>query len=114
MAEKENIYKQIFELSQEAYIISDKDGNIKLANNKALELYGYSEKEMLGLNSRQLILPEYHSTLGKFTKKVYAGDTFHGETMDIRKDGSHFHCGIYGKSVVLNGEALLMRGFFVG
>ena len=46
LRESERRYREIVEKAGIAILIDDEKGNIKYANKKAAELYGYSQEEM--------------------------------------------------------------------
>lgn len=74
-------------------MITDRNGRIEWVNQSLCQLTGYTEAEMLGLNSRELFksgkheTPYYESLWGTIMgKKVW-----HGEILNRRKDGSLYH-----------------------
>jgi len=57
IAQKEHTLKAFFNASREGIIISNKDGVIEMANNRALEIFGYSGEELLG-HKIELLVPD--------------------------------------------------------
>jgi len=90
LRESEKTFRRILENMQDAYLRTDRDGNIVMVNPSAVRLYGYSSAdEMIGINAQSL----YHSPesrqkmVGKLKERGTIGD-FEGEAR--RKDGSLF------------------------
>ena len=90
LRESEKKFRRILENMQDAYIRTDRDGNIVMVNPAAVRLYGYSSAdEMIGIASRSLYRsPESRQKMvGKLIERGMIGD-FEGEAR--RKDGSLF------------------------
>lgn len=71
-----------------AIVITDRDGKIEWANPAFSKLTGYDVKEAIGKNPRVLKSgqhpPDFYANLWK---TVVAGDFWHGEIVNRRKDG---------------------------
>jgi PAS domain S-box-containing protein/putative nucleotidyltransferase with HDIG domain len=80
----------LIEASTDAIFLESMDGSILDCNDIALQLYGYTHDEIMKLNIRDLISPDYHHIIENY--KLWTID--HGETfndiVNIRKDGSSF------------------------
>jgi PAS domain S-box-containing protein len=90
LRESEKTFRRILENMQDAYLRTNRDGNLVMVNPSAARLYGYSSAdEMIGINVQSL----YHSPesrqkmVGKLKERGTIGD-FEGEAR--RKDGSLF------------------------
>jgi diguanylate cyclase (GGDEF)-like protein/PAS domain S-box-containing protein len=57
LRESEARFKALFQGAPDAIIITDKNGNIVLANNQAITLFGYTMEELLG-KPIDLVIPE--------------------------------------------------------
>ena len=73
-----------------AVVISDRDGTIEWVNPAFTRLTGYAAAEAVGRNPRDLVKsgkhpPEFYRNLWQ---TIVAGRTWHGETINRRKDGS--------------------------
>ena len=71
--------------------ITDVAGKIIYANDRFCQISGYSRGELMGENHRVLKSgehsPEFYSDLWR---TISAGDIWHGEICNRRKDGSHY------------------------
>ena len=90
LKENEKRYKQIYQFSPDSVIIHDMDMNILDVNNKAVEEFGYSKKELL----EKTIYELHPETEQKHSAQVLAAmkqkDMLNVETAFVRKDGSVF------------------------
>ncbi|HUX32585.1 MAG TPA: PAS domain S-box protein [Gemmatimonadaceae bacterium] len=73
-----------------AVVISDRNGTIQWVNPAFTRLTGYTAAEAVGQNPRNLVKsgkhpPEFYRSLWE---TITAGRTWHGETINRRKDGS--------------------------
>jgi len=99
ISERKQVEKQIrlqsaaLEASANAILITDRDGIIELINPAFTKLTGYSEKEAIGKNPRDLVKSEKHDT--EFYKNIWdtilAGSVWHGDIINRRKDGSLYN-----------------------
>ncbi|MFY9399235.1 MAG: PAS domain-containing protein, partial [Desulfomonilia bacterium] len=55
LLEDADLYKNLFNLFPDAVFLESKDGTVLECNEKALEMYGYTKEEMIGLKVRDLI-----------------------------------------------------------
>jgi PAS domain S-box-containing protein len=90
LKKSEERYKELVEKAGIAILIDDEEGNIKYANKKAAELYGYSLREMKGQSIQTLVHPDDIQIVTKSHKARVQGKqapssyVFRG----VRKDGS--------------------------
>jgi len=90
LKESEERYRDLVEKAGIAILIDDEKGNIKYANKKASELYGYSLKEMRKQSIQSLVHPDDIEIVTKFHKSRVQGKrapssyVFRG----VKKDGS--------------------------
>jgi len=64
---------------------------IQYVNPAFTELTGYTQDEVLGKDPGLLQGPKTdRGLLGQLREKIDSGDTFHGKTVNYRKDGSEF------------------------
>ena len=73
-------------------LTSASDGyRIKYVNSAFTELTGYMPEEVIGRDPSLLQGPKTdRSLLTQLREKLNNGDTFHGKTVNYRKDGSEF------------------------
>jgi len=89
-AEEERIrLATAIEQCAETVIITDKSGTIEYVNPRFSEVTGFSREEAIGRNPR-LLKSGYQSPAfyEDFWKTLTAGNTWHGEMVNRRKDGS--------------------------
>ena len=86
-----SILQKVAEQAPDSIMITDKNSVIEYANQSAIDLAGYSREELIGQNPRIF-------QSGFTSRKVYDdlqktlidGNTWHGEFINKRKDGSIF------------------------
>ena len=109
--ESELLFKSLIEHAGDAMYLSDFDGNIIQVNNKAIKNSGYSRKELLSMNTKQLEA-EFNELDGK--KSVWSQLTKKNnitiETLHKRKDGLVFPVEI-NIAVLKIGVKKLLLGF---
>ncbi|MBZ0104943.1 MAG: EAL domain-containing protein [Sulfuricella denitrificans] len=80
---------EVFEQSNEAFIITDADHNIVLVNHAFTLITGYSEAEVLGQNPRMLASGRHDADFFRaMWEAIDAQGHWQGEVWDRRKDGS--------------------------
>ena len=87
-----NLQFQKYALDQHAIVtITDVKGNITYANDKFVELSGYSREELIGSNHR-LIQSDEHSLefFRNMWKTIASKKVWSGEIKNIAKDGNHY------------------------
>ncbi|MFC3212175.1 sensor domain-containing protein [Planomicrobium okeanokoites] len=81
-------YKTLVENNAQAVYISQPDG-LKYVNERMADMTGYSDRELLGMNSLQLLDPESREIALKRVEHVLKGqDNDCQEVTMVRKDGS--------------------------
>jgi PAS domain S-box-containing protein len=82
---------QLLEQVQAAVISTDLQGTVTYWNEYAEELYGWSREEALGRNIMDLIIgPEQVEVAQEIMERLWDGETWEGEFVVRRKDGSAF------------------------
>ncbi|MFA5115931.1 MAG: PAS domain S-box protein [Candidatus Omnitrophota bacterium] len=83
-----NRFETVIRDSNDAIIIQDLDGRIRAWNRGAELMYGYSEKEALGMNIERFTTPDKIQEQKEFTRRLIAGETVTSfETKRVTKDG---------------------------
>jgi len=96
MGEKQQIeerYRILYKKLSDAMFLSDKNGNVLLSNDKAVELFGYNSDELLGMHFTKLLHPDDRKRLqDSRSKSLELGEAaIEGfEANARRKDGSYF------------------------
>lgn len=84
-------FDNIIKNANDAFILYDENTRVIEVNEKALELYGYTKEEFIGLDLNDLRAPEFRGDVIdtiKYVKNHPDGLLF--ETMHVKKDGSVF------------------------
>jgi PAS domain S-box-containing protein len=63
LAERERLFRTVFENYPDAFFIEDLDGNVLDANPAACRLHGLEHDELVGKNVSELVPPEYRQSL---------------------------------------------------
>jgi two-component system sensor histidine kinase/response regulator len=91
LRENEEKYREIFEQSRDAIFISAKDGSFIDVNQSALDLHGFTRKEMLGMKAVQLYANP--ADRSRFTHDIEVnGSVKEWEVKMLKKDGSEVYC----------------------
>ncbi|AUS99290.1 PAS domain-containing sensor histidine kinase [Nostoc sp. CENA543] len=105
LRQQEAQYRSIFETVNDGICVLDLE-TCKMAtvNPAFCQMHGYSQAEIFNLIPTDYIHPDCFQLFGEFLKTVNAGGVFHGEGIDIRKDGSYFDVEVTGKLFDYNGK----------
>lgn len=85
----EERYRQLFENSHDAVLLTSTDGKIHTANPAAARMFGYSEAEFMQVDWRRLVDASDDRLPAALQERAKNGH-FKGELNHIRKDGSKF------------------------
>ena len=84
-------FRRAIEASGHGIIITDTDGTIEYTNPAFEATTGYSNQEAVGNNTNMLQSGEMNdSHYDQLWQTISAGETWHGEIVDQRKDGSQY------------------------
>lgn len=101
-------YWALFEASSDAIFLESADGTILDCNSACENIFGYSRVELLGMNAKDMVPPEYLSTLDKLSAEIERTRTSDRnlclESLGKRKDGSAFPTEVTVNCVKLSGE----------
>jgi PAS domain S-box-containing protein len=88
LAEKEERYRKLFELSPWGIILEDEKRNILEANAVFLKMTGYAKDELIGKNMSLLIMPEKSSEQPKVNlRSLKEGKLIRQELVYVSKEG---------------------------
>ena len=89
--QSEKRYRTLFKDSRDAICITTRDGEFVDANQSALDLFGYTREEMIGLNARQIYVdPENRLRFQRdIEKKGFVRDY---EVIFRKKNGDEMYC----------------------
>ena len=108
LREKEQQFRDIFDNSAEAIFIFDIDGVIVSANPMANTMYGYEDKEMIGLSDKDIISPDYYHVSEDFKQQLACSGLYRGESVDVRSDGTTFNIEVRGSSFTQKGKPYVL------
>jgi PAS domain S-box-containing protein len=87
LVESEKKYRNLVESIAEGLVIVDENENFLFSNKAALDIYGYSEDEILTMNVRDLVSEKTFKKVQKETAKRMNGKSSKYEIAIIRKNG---------------------------
>ena len=97
-------FDYILKFANDIILLLDKDLNIVEANDKALESYGYTRVELIGMNLNLIMAPETNSQLTHQLSIVDQNEYGIFETLHKRKDDSVFVIEISSRVVNIEGS----------
>jgi len=108
----ERKHRALINDASDAIILTDTEGNVVDTNKKALELFGYSKKELMQKHITELDPKEVlEKTSAAFQEAVRSGAGVLNDTEILRKDGKTVSVDITG-SVIQYGDQKVVQGFF--
>ncbi len=100
--------RTLIDLSLDGIYLENEQGDILDCNTAGHEMFGYSREEMLRLNIRDLVPPEFSQQIPETIPDEMATGDFYLERENRKKDGSLFPTEINTKFVELNGKKRLI------
>jgi len=102
--ELKNKYEKLLKYANDIIIISDEIGNIKFMNDKALIFYGFSKKESLKLNIKDIRSDSQIFNLEEFRRRALDPDGSIFETLHKNKNGTIIPVEVSVQMIDLEGE----------
>jgi PAS domain S-box-containing protein len=90
LEESERKYRGLFESAADMLFLAEFDGTILDANPAACESYAYSKQELIGKGITDLVSPDFRPLVASAVERLTIGESFHAESVDLRKDGTPF------------------------
>lgn len=97
--DQERIYRDLFDRGSDANLLLDYKTHIIIdANQRALEMYGVTREEMIGMNMLELVADIEHLNMWRDTQFLQTSDgkPVFVERLDKRKDGSLMYVTVSG------------------
>ncbi|MBM3323748.1 PAS domain S-box protein, partial [candidate division WOR-3 bacterium] len=88
--ESEARYRAVFEAVGDAVFVESLDGRILDANENACRMFGYTREELLNRLVADLVPEEARAWLPSVSTQLATRAVFHGEAVNVRKDGTRF------------------------
>ncbi|NJK86382.1 MAG: PAS domain S-box protein [Bacteroidales bacterium] len=85
-------FEYLIKYANDIILLTDKDHRIIEANEKALETYGYSKNEILGMNMKEIMAPESIHLFEKQVEEILNSSSYFGETIHRKKEWRKPHC----------------------
>lgn len=90
----EERFRRLLEATPDAMLVVDEHSNIQSTNKRALNVFGYSTEEMLGMDVHRIVSPRsliYPETARIFNRSLSMGEPYEGLLLiAIHKDGHEF------------------------
>ncbi|HEY3342392.1 MAG TPA: PAS domain S-box protein [Anaerolineae bacterium] len=102
--EREEQYRSIFENTTDGMLIIDIQGRLVEANPASCAMHGYTHDEFIKLSPRSIIQQDYWKIFDDYMSKVYSGQEFSAQVMNVRKDGSTFYVEVRGAAITYGGK----------
>jgi PAS domain S-box-containing protein len=99
LKENEEKYRTLLELAPDAFFQEDPQGNFITVNDKAIELTGYSRKELLSMNMSDMFQAKILNEEPLRYDLLKLGDTVITEREIIRKNGQTIHVEMNSKAM---------------
>jgi PAS domain S-box-containing protein len=101
----EKQYRNIFEAVSDAILIQDLEtGMLVDVNPAACQMYGYAYDELLALEPKETIHPDSLPIFEQFLDAVKSNQTFSGQALHIRQNGTIFHVEMHGSRCIYQGK----------
>ncbi|HYN88099.1 MAG TPA: PAS domain S-box protein [Ardenticatenaceae bacterium] len=102
--EREEQYRSIFDATTDGLLIRNVEGCIVEANPALFRMHGYPRDELVGRRVVDLIHPAYHHVLQESPDAIRAGQDYHAEAVNRRKDGTSFPVEVHGAGFTYRGQ----------
>ncbi|UCC13036.1 MAG: PAS domain S-box protein [candidate division WOR-3 bacterium] len=115
LLESEEKYRDMTNLLPEGVYEIDINGKFVYANEKALELAGYSRKDLdKGVNAMDVFIPDDRKRVRTNMERILKGkDIGPQEYTALRKDGSSYPVLIHSTAILRDGKTIGLRGIMV-
>jgi PAS domain S-box-containing protein len=101
-------FEYLVKYANDIIILADEDHHIIEANDRALETYGYTLAEILGLPLAALVPPGGFSSYQERLRKIQKGATV-AEAIHQRKDGSTFPVEVSGRVIRIENKPYIQE-----
>ncbi len=96
LREREEQYREIFASTTDGLVINSADGRIVEVNPAFCRMHGYTRDELLQMDPRQFIHPDFHPLFENYVDAVRTHGSFVCRAIDIRRDGTPFPVAVNG------------------
>lgn len=104
LIQSELMWRTVFEASNDIMLILDDRYVIQSCNHRAIESYGYSESELIGVDIRSLKAVTTKTDREEQMRRTARSSGVVYETEHVRKDGTVFQVEVSSKAIAINGS----------
>jgi PAS domain S-box-containing protein len=108
LRESEEEYRAIFDSAGDSLLLTELQGRIVDANPRACAAYGYSQRELLELNARDMAHPDHRDRRDRMLADMEGRGEAQMQTVDVRKDGQSVEVEIRGVRLDYKGRPHLL------
>jgi PAS domain S-box-containing protein len=102
-------FEYLVKYANDIIFLVDEEYGIVEANDRALETYGYTREEMLGLPLTALVAPEDIPSYQARLRKIRQKGAIIAEAIHQRKDGSTFPVELSGRTIKIEGKPYIQE-----
>ena len=99
-------YNYLSRSANDVIVLTDANGTIVRANDRAADVYGYSLDELRGMSIQQLRAPSSRPAFGAEWQLAMERGSLIFESLHQRRDGSQFAVEVSTRRIVVEGKAL--------
>ncbi|MCI0497721.1 MAG: PAS domain S-box protein, partial [Thermoplasmata archaeon] len=107
MAESEERFRTLFELSEETIVVHDLEGRILEANGRATEAFGFAREELLEMNIADVHPPASRGAMAEALERIAAGGAAAIDVELARRDGSTFPAHVSAAAIQVHGKTVV-------
>ena len=107
LGESEERYRSLFGKASDGIFIMSPDGKIIEVNESFARMHGYSTKELLQMNIKELDTPETSKLIPERMRRILAGETLSTEVEHHHKDGHVFPMEVSANLISIGGESFI-------
>lgn len=111
MKASERMYRRMFDTAPDGVLLEELGGRIIGVNKRACELLGYSEAELCAMKVDDLVPAATREWLPAVRGTIMAAGRFHGEVVNIRKDGTPIDIELVASVLDLQAEKTLVISY---
>jgi PAS domain S-box-containing protein len=100
-------FENLFQAAPEAIAITDENGDIQRVNDQFTSLFGYTQSEVTGKTTRELLTPYYKlDECISFNSAVVTGRSIIKETVRLTKDGTPVMVSVVGAPIFIDNKRI--------
>jgi PAS domain S-box-containing protein len=102
-------FEYLVKYANDIILLTDENYHIVEVNDRALETYGYTRQEMLGMPLTALVAPEDRPSYQARLRKIQQKGTIVAEGIHQRKNGSTFPVEVSGRTIKIEDKTYLQE-----